>query len=434
MRMGAVTTALDEDGSRSNRTIFKAFQNDFSQAENRIKSHSIRSSESPKQMGHLVLIDKLLVDYDKMAWPTIGTNQPTLVTVNIYINSLGSVSAGNMDFGMDIYLRQSWVDPRLQLRKFGVNETITLNGEDLIDEIWTPDIFFRNLKSGNFHSMTVPNKLIKLSPDGRILFSMRLTLRLSCHMSFRLYPLDAQRCWIVLGSYAMTADQVQIQWNADMPLTIEKEIEVPEFQLVLQEPGSFYRDIDTGVFSFLNVSFVLLRQNGYHLLQTYLPTFLIVMMSWVAFWVPVQAAPARTILGVVTLLSLTSVAGGIRSKLPPISYVKAIDIWIGGCCVMVFCAFLEFAVATYLCRMKVRHRQPKTHCLAFWKTEPPEPRDNGKDQVVHTPESDQKIQLRRSHAVDRYSRMIFPCVFLVFNLGYWIYYLSQRAKLEMKLL
>ncbi|CAL1290569.1 unnamed protein product [Larinioides sclopetarius] len=166
-------TALDEDGSRSNRTIFKAFQNDFSQAENRIKSHSIRSSESPKQMGHLVLIDKLLVDYDKMAWPTIGTNQPTLVTVNIYINSLGSVSAGNMDFGMDIYLRQSWVDPRLQLRKFGVNETITLNGEDLIDEIWTPDIFFRNLKSGNFHSMTVPNKLIKLSPDGRILFSMR---------------------------------------------------------------------------------------------------------------------------------------------------------------------------------------------------------------------------------------------------------------------
>lgn len=28
----------------------------------------------------------------------------------------------------------------------------------------------------------------------------RLTLRLSCHMSFRLYPLDTQRCWIVLGS------------------------------------------------------------------------------------------------------------------------------------------------------------------------------------------------------------------------------------------
>ncbi|GBO37301.1 Glycine receptor subunit alpha-2 [Araneus ventricosus] len=159
--------------SRSNGTTYETFQNGFSQVGNRVKGHSIRSSESPKEMGHLVLIDKLLVDYDKMAWPTFGTNQPTLVTVNIYINSLGSISAANMDFGMDIYLRQSWVDPRLQLRKYGINETVTLNGGDLIDEIWTPDIFFRNLKSGNFHSMTVPNKLIKLSPNGRILFSMR---------------------------------------------------------------------------------------------------------------------------------------------------------------------------------------------------------------------------------------------------------------------
>ncbi|GBO39049.1 Glycine receptor subunit alpha-3 [Araneus ventricosus] len=146
---------------------------------------------------------------------------------------------------MDIYLRQSWVDPRLQLRKFGMNETVTLQGQDVIDNIWKPDIFFRNLKSGNFHSMTVSNKLIKLSPDGRILFSMRLTLRLSCHMSFRNYPLDAQRCWVILGSYAMTTDQVQIQWNKDMPITIEKEIQVPEFQVVLQDPGAFNRDIDT---------------------------------------------------------------------------------------------------------------------------------------------------------------------------------------------
>ncbi|GBM76425.1 hypothetical protein AVEN_2078-1 [Araneus ventricosus] len=91
-----VTSTLDQEGSRSNGTTYEAFQNDFSQVGNRVKCHSIRSSESPKEMGHLVLIDKLLVDYDKMAWPTFGTNQPTLVTVNIYINSLGSVSAANM--------------------------------------------------------------------------------------------------------------------------------------------------------------------------------------------------------------------------------------------------------------------------------------------------------------------------------------------------
>ncbi|GFT22773.1 glycine receptor subunit alpha-3 [Trichonephila clavipes] len=227
---------------------------------------------------------------------------------------------------------------------------------------------------------------------------MRLTLRLSCHMSFRLYPLDAQRCWVVLGSYAQTTDQVLIQWRDESPITIEKEIEVPEFRVVPQAPGTFCRDIDTGVFSFLNVSFVFLRQNGYHLVQTYLPTFLIVMMSWVSFWVPVEAAPARVTLGVTTLLSLTTVASGIRSQLPPVSYAKAIDIWIGACSVMVFSALLEFALASYLCRMKIRHRQPKTTCLIFAKPRRSDSQMESKNQVVHTPESDKKIQLRRSHA------------------------------------
>lgn len=77
------------------------------------------------------------------------------------------------EFSMDIYLRQSWVDPRLGLTRFGINYTVTLNGQDIIDDIWKPDLFFRNLKTAKFHMVTVPNKLIKLSPDGTVLFSMR---------------------------------------------------------------------------------------------------------------------------------------------------------------------------------------------------------------------------------------------------------------------
>ncbi|GBN43612.1 Glycine receptor subunit alpha-2 [Araneus ventricosus] len=93
------------------------------------------------------------------------------------------------------------------------------------------------------------------------------------------------------------------------------------------------------------------------------------MISWVSFWIPTDPAPARTLIGVTSSLTLATIASGIRSQLPPISYAKAIDVWIGACAVMCFAAFLEFAAASYLKRMKVRHRQPKTHCLAFWVRE-----------------------------------------------------------------
>lgn len=78
----------------------------------------------------------------------------------------------------------------------------------------------------------------------------------------------------------------------------------------------------TGNFSGLLIKFSLRRQNGYHVLQTYVPTILIVSISWVSFWLDPNAVPGRVSLGVTTLLTLTTLASGIRASLPPVSYVK----------------------------------------------------------------------------------------------------------------
>lgn len=425
------TNSLDPLSNGSN-----TFQgNTFSPNEDDIHSTPTVTKVYVGENGPLSFLDDMLIKYDKRAWPTYGTGKPTAVYVNIYVNSLGSINAANMEFSMDIYLRQSWVDPRLGLTRFGINNTVTLNGQDIIEDIWKPDLFFRNLKTAKFHMVTVPNKLIKLSPDGTVLFSMRLTLRLSCHMTFRHYPLDTQRCWIVLGTYAQTMDQVVISWQKDHPITIEQDMELPEFDMYAQPPGSFKREIDTGAFSFLNVSFLFVRQNGYHLVQTYLPTFLIVMISWVSFWLHVDATPARVTLGVTTLLTLTTVASGIRTQLPPVSYVKAIDVWIGACSVMVFGALLEFTLVNYLSRRKVRIPEQKTtlkmfsksrQVLEFYKGDMSAECKNQTENIDRAActEEDKRAYLKRALTVDRVCRILFPVIFAVFNIAYWSYYLQ----------
>ena len=115
---------------------------------------------------------------------------------------------------MTLYLRQVWKDDRLAFYSRG-NRSVTLNSSDALnhsvtlnhrqfDRMWTPDVFVRNLKAGVFHTITVPNRLIRLSPDGTILYSQRLTLTLACDMIFSNYPMDNQTCKIELGSCMYT--------------------------------------------------------------------------------------------------------------------------------------------------------------------------------------------------------------------------------------
>ena len=71
------------------------------------------------------------------------------------------------------------------------------------------------------------------------------------------------------------------------------------------------------------------------LTQVYIPSSLIVVMSWVSFWLNRGAAPARVGLGVTTVLTMTTLINSVNAALPKISYMKSIDIYLFVCFFMV---------------------------------------------------------------------------------------------------
>lgn len=92
------------------------------------------------------------------------------------------------------------------------------------------------------------------------------------------------------------------------------------------------------------------REFSYYLIQIYAPCCMLVIVSWVSFWLDPNAIPARVSLGVTTLLTMATQISGINASLPPVSYIKAIDIWTGCCLTFVFGALLEFALVNYASR------------------------------------------------------------------------------------
>lgn len=105
-----------------------------------------------------------------------------------------------------------------------------------------------------------------------------------------------------------------------------------------------------GNYSRLACELYFVRSVGYYVIHIYVPSSLIVVLSWVSFWLHRDAAPARVALGVTTVLTMTTLISSTNAALPKISYLKSVDVYLVSCFVMVFAAILEYAAVSYIGR------------------------------------------------------------------------------------
>lgn len=121
---------------------------------------------------------------------------------------------------------------------------------DWLKNMWRPDSFFKNAKSVTFQTMTIPNHYMWLYKDKTILYMVKLTLRLSCAMNFMIYPHDTQECklqmesrrfsefLVLLAGFTLmllvshTTDDMIFQWDPEVPLVVDENIELPQLALV----------------------------------------------------------------------------------------------------------------------------------------------------------------------------------------------------------
>ncbi|KAG1943669.1 gamma-aminobutyric acid receptor subunit beta-2, partial [Pimephales promelas] len=290
-------------------------------------------------------VDRLLKGYDIRLRPDFG-GPPVGVGMNIDIASIDMVSEVNMDYTLTMYFQQAWRDKRLSYSEIPLN--LTLDNR-VADQLWVPDTYFLNDKKSFVHGVTVKNRMIRLHPDGTVLYGLRITTTAACMMDLRRYPLDEQNCTLEIESYGYTTDDIEFYWRGgDHAVTGVERIELPQFSIVDYKLISKNVVFSTGSYPRLSLSFKLKRNIGYFILQTYMPSILITILSWVSFWINYDASAARVALGITTVLTMTTINTHLRETLPKIPYVKAIDMYLMGCFVFVFLALLEYALVNYI--------------------------------------------------------------------------------------
>lgn len=69
-----------------------------------------------------------------------------------------------------MYFQQAWRDKRLSYNVIPLN--LTLDNR-VADQLWVPDTYFLNDKKSFVHGVTVKNRMIRLHPDGTVLYGLR---------------------------------------------------------------------------------------------------------------------------------------------------------------------------------------------------------------------------------------------------------------------
>ncbi|XP_037080520.1 LOW QUALITY PROTEIN: gamma-aminobutyric acid receptor alpha-like [Pollicipes pollicipes] len=297
------------------------------------------------------VLENLLKNYDNMQRPASGVG-PTRVRTNMLIRSMGPISELDMEYSMDCYFRQMWRDERLSFNSS--IDQLSLNIK-MLEGIWKPDTYFLNGRGSYVHMITRPNKLIRLSSNGSILYSMRLTIKAKCPMLLQHFPMDKQTCPLIIGSYAYTDRDLVYEWDQEINVAWPAAIYLSQFDLISFPFRNATVHRKSGLYSILQVNFNLQRHTGYFMINVYLPCTLIVVLSWVSFWINREATADRVSLGITSVLTLSTISIESRTSLPKVSYATALDWFLLVSFGFVIATLLEFASVHFFTKVTYEH-------------------------------------------------------------------------------
>ena len=319
------------------------------------------------------------------------------------------------------------------------------------------------------------------------MFAARVTI--GCNFDFDDYPLDSQSCELFLGSYGHTIEEMvfigkYLNDKNKKQRPLQYKIDFKD----LSDDDKVYTaktaDKTQGdKFSVCGIKIVLERTFVGYILRTYFPAALIVFVIWVSYLIEQEEVVGRLALLVTLTLIEINILNGIAANKIPAKSTMAIEIYVLTCLLFVCMGLFEYAIVLY---KKSPVEKKRKECMGHKSSD--EESDgssssssrstssalsgsgssskSSSSSSVNTSDIDalslssldvgvSKSQRERTETnpnndtkgdkkiaakvkkvsevtkvfdtknIDIISGILFPCLFLLFNMVYWLYYMLK---------
>ncbi|CAN7937948.1 unnamed protein product [Ixodes hexagonus] len=197
----------------------------------------------------------------------------------------------------------------------------------------------------------------------------------------------------------------ELSWHGEVQEGPSDAIEfvdrIEPLQFRIKAPIAYrYSEVFLGEnYTHLLVNFTFERRLTASIVNTYIPSGLVVVLSWLSFWLDVHAVQGRITLGVTAILTLTTQGQQMRGSGGSEGEEDITDDEILGS------AISGASTVT----QNTTQRKPESTHLALWN-------------VVFS--KLRYLEMTSSNVFDSVSRLLFPSAFVLFTISYWVHYLS----------
>nr|BAX77802.1 pH-sensitive chloride channel 1 isoform 10 [Bombyx mori] len=300
------------------------------------------------------ILDNLLKNtrYDKRLLPPV--DGVLTVNVSVLLLSLASPDESSLKYEVEFLLQQQWYDPRL--RYSNQSHYDYLNAIHHHEDIWLPDTYF--IMHGDFKDPIIPMHFaLRIYRNGTINYLMRRHLILSCQGRLNIFPFDDPLCSFALESISYEQSAITYVWKNDED-TLRKSPSLTTLNAYLIQNQTIPCPIKAswrGNYSCLKVDLIFTRDRAFYFTTVFIPGIILVTSSFITFWLEWNAVPARSMIGVTTMLNFFTTSNGFRSTLPVVSNLTAMNVWDGVCMCFIYASLLEFVCVNYVGRKRPLH-------------------------------------------------------------------------------
>ena len=245
-----------------------------------------------------------------------ATRRPVQVLLMAYTDFIETVNEQDGEMVVALFFKASWKDSRVRELLYilrdrpGYRQDMLPMSGRLKERLWVPDLYLPMARRVAIPTIHEPAESVTLQSGGVVQYSAFFVIALKCQMTYRDYPMDVQVCYMDVMSYKYSTDEMQLQWHTDS-LQGQKSITTRHFYVAMTLPkvnNSFVLENPDGSMRYVvRLKIQLRRHLTFHLLQTYLPSVMLVFIGWLSLLVPLDFAYGRMVLSVTTLLVLVSI-------------------------------------------------------------------------------------------------------------------------------